>query len=552
MKRYKIFVNNEEIDLYPEANKIAAITKMIADSNDLSKRKKDNVKTLTVPGTANNRRIFNFAEDINSVIDTTTKPTIRIESNEEKVFFGVTRVTTSVIDGERNIVEFNLSSVGGNADWIERIGNKYLSDLDYSDQNHYKTAFVQQTSEVVGGGREYVYDIIDRGKFTGVPNASGKETIQIDDRYPALSFTSLFDRIFADAGYRVVSNWRTTSEFTTWYWNFVNEYMKHPPTVNDTYRVSARKLGTVSSQTLPATINTLFENPQFLSPYYNTGGCFGQITNGRYLCKGGKGKYTFDLDATFRSIGNVYTSTTPSGTFVYTSNVIFTWKKINRYKNNTPVVCSGDASYLVELPANTNGNNWLAPIQVVFTKEIELEWGDEVYLEVEMNQYRDGVPLLSSYYTTVQGWNPLDIIFARMDVSSVVGELEMGENQYVDWSVNMPENVLQIDFIQGLKDIANLHFVTDVEARTVYMEPRDEFYTQPFEDWSNLLHEGSQIQIEFTGNDLSNLIKYKYKNDSNDKFVEQYNKQNVVEYGSYDASIENASAKKDTEKFENK
>jgi len=553
MKQYKIYINNEEIELYQTVDKSIAITKMIASSSDLTARKKDNTKTITVPGTGVNRKLLKYAEDINSVIEQTEeKPTIRIEADGENIFYGYCRVNVATIIGDSEWSEFELTAIGGNADWIERMSGRYLHDLDYSDQDHERSETVVNASEIVGGGREYVYDLIDRGRFSGQIDSNGKETVQLYDRYPAITNKSLFVRSFNDIGYRVVSDFIDSAFFESTYFPFVNEYMKHPLSVNDTYRMSCYSTEPRKPTTLPAIVQMTFGNTQFVAPYYNTGNNMNAITQGRYLCKGGRGKYTFTFRVDYRSTGNVYVSNVNGSVYVYTANVIATFKKINRYKSNTPVVCSFDASYVDELPANTNGDNWFTMRTIEFTKTFELEWGDEVFVEVEMNQYCDGVPFTATYVgTAYQARGPLDIYYSELSCDKVEGRLEMGEYQTVFMNENLPENVLQLHFIQSMKELFNLHLVTDVDARTVYIEPWEDFYSEPVEDWSDKIDLKKDRQIIFAGSDLAQIIRYKYKEDSMDKFVEAYNSQNTIQYGAHDADVDNVQAKKDLEILDN-
>lgn len=552
MKDYKIYIDGNEVELDDSIWKSVAISKMIAESSNLTNRKKDNVKTITLPGTGRNRFLLKFADDINSVIDQTqVKPSIRIVSDGEVVFIGYCRVTLATLVGDMEWSEFEINAIGGNADWIERMAGRYLHDLDYSDQDHVRSESVINASEIVGGGREYVYDLIDRGKFSGQTDANGKETVQLYDRYPAITNKSLLIRSFNDIGYRVVSNFIDSAFFESTYFPFVNDYMKHPLSVNDTYRMSCYSQELRKPTTLPAIVQLTYGNTQFVAPYFNTGGNMNAITQGRYLCLGGKGKYTMTARVDYRSTGNVYVSNVGGTVYTYTANVVVTFKKINRYNSNSPVVCSFDSSYVDELPANTNGNNWNTLRTIEFTKTFELEWGDEVFVEVEMNQYRDGVPLQSSYYITQSNQGPCDIYYTELSVDKVEGHLEMGEYQDVVMNENLPENILQLSYIQGMKELFNLHFVTDVDSRIVYIEPWEDFYADPVEDWSNKIDLTKDRTISFAGSKLAQIIRYKYKQDPMDKFVEAYNNQNTIPYGAHDADVDNVQAKKDYEIIDN-
>jgi len=553
MKTFRVFIDEEEVLTYDDFERQLAITKMIADSNNLNTRKKDNVKPITLPGSGVNRRLLKFADDINAVVETAAKPKVRIEADGHLMFIGFCRISIATINNDLDVPDFEVICYGGNAGWIAAMDGKYLSDLDFTDQNHTRSYSVVNTSETVTSGREYVYDLIDRGKFSGQLDSNNRETVSINDRYPALSFTSLWDRTWAYIGYRCISSFRNTSAFTKLYYAFVNEYMRHTADKNDLYRMSCYSTELRRPTTLPAIVQMTFGNTQFVAPYYNNGGNMNNMTQGRYLCLGGRGKHTFTFRVDYRSTGNVYVSNVSANgqVYVYTANVIATFKKINRYKNNTPVVCSYDSSYVDELPQNTNGDNWYTLRTIEFTKTFELEWGDEVFVEVEMNQYRDGVPLQATNIGTATNRGPCDIYYSELSCDKIEGVLEMGENQDVDWSVNMPDDVLMLDFIKGCRDLFNLHIVADEDARTVYIEPFDDFYSQTPEDWTSKLNKAKDIQIEFGSEALPLQNNYKYKEDSNDKFVQEYNKQNTTAYGSKEVLIDNINAKNETEEMEN-
>lgn len=538
MKEYKVYINDTEIDLYDSNDLDLAITLAIADSNDITTRKKANTKTLKFPATGNNKVIFGHPEDPNSIvnIDQQEKPNVVIEADGTEIFRGYIKVQAATNIDDK-IIEYEGVCIGTNGDWIQRIGKKKMNELDYSDQNHTNDITAVNGSENIIAGREYVYDLIDRGEFTGqLYDNPPKRGVNIQDRFPALSLTSFVYRIFAAIGYKVVSNFYSSTFFSKLYWCFINEELKHPDAFNANLvctMQSNTSQKVVVNNTLPIAnrspigIKLGIPNPAFVS---NPSGAFGKAHVGEYFCMG-RGKHTFSATIVYTTVAFAYYNAAQTNK----GEVLFTFKKINRYKDLNLYAAGYDASsQIYYIPVVNGASNDVA----TFTKTFDLEFGDEIHVEAQM------------WFQPQQGNESLNITSYVFQCTKVEGKLGMGENQYVDWAYNLPD-VLQLDFIQGLKEAFNLHFYADVNSRTVYFEPRDDFYNGTPIDWSSKLDNRKEIVTTFLGSTLSKIMRYKYKQDSNDKIVETWNKQNGKYFGAEDVDVNNVFAKDDIQEVEN-
>lgn len=533
MKEFKVYINDEQIDLYDSSDLDLAITKAIADANDLNVRKKTNTKTLSFPATNTNKQIFGFPEDINSIvsINQSTKPVVKIEANGTVIFTGIIKVE-AVSNLDDKVIEYTGTCLGDNGDWISLLGDKKLNELDYSDQNHTNDWITVTNSEVQN--LEYVYDLIDRGQFSGqdyTANGTTRSGVNIQDRFPALKMLGLFERSLNSIGYKLSSTFLNSTFFGKLFFPFVNEELKHPDTFNadlvtKVQSNTVQKVTSSPSQTIH--FKTLMGAPQTV--FYNVSGAWEKETGSEYFCLG-SGKHTIKITVNFtaRTFG-LYGNTGSYG------HVFFTIMKRNRTKDGIAYAASPNSTSPIQIMTATS----LSGI-VTFTKEVELEYGDEVYLDSDL------------LYTQVlggAGGEYLQINQYIFEVVKVDGSLGMGENQYVDWAYNLPD-IYCLDFIKGVKELFNLHFTPDTGSRTLYVEPRDTFYTGATQDWSALVDKSREVGVEFLGSSLSKTMRYKFKNDSNDTTVNNWNKKNNAEFGSEDATVTNAFAKDGMEDIEN-
>ena len=88
----------------------------------------------------------------------------------------------------------------------------------------------------------------------------------------------------------------------------------------------------------------------------------------------------------------------------------------------------------------------------------------------------------------------------------------------IKMNVTIPE-IKQKDFISDIRTMFNLYFYTDELAKKIYIEPRDEFYTDTALDWSDKIDKSKSKIISHLGDDLGDELIFKYANDSNDKYI---------------------------------
>lgn len=181
--------------------------------------------------------------------------------------------------------------------------------------------------------------------------------------------------------------------------------------------------------------------------------------------------------------------------------------------------------------------------KVVYMKKYKLS-----FIDIEFNTY--------SYNIGERQQFPMAVTFGVSSMNGVDVKLWLGEgceitpnfrNSFaygsdIGLSVAGGDKT-QIQFIQALRHLFNLYFYTNPITKEVFIEPRSEFYTPisvdstAVVDWSHLIDDSHEVEIEQVGNNIGDSIKLAYA-DGND-VVKTYNRRNKCMLGTFESSLEN-------------
>ena len=171
----------------------------IGDIRDISKRTGSFSKTITLVGNSNNNNLLNHYYDINIQAGTFNINTITncdVLQNGIPVMINATLQLinikkTQVTGAYEQMVEYEVLIKENRGTFFSDISNKYLTDLDFSDLDHFvdATEVINSFDNTVADGYKYVMPF------------------NIDNQYqlnwfkPAIYAQTYFDRIFATSGY---------------------------------------------------------------------------------------------------------------------------------------------------------------------------------------------------------------------------------------------------------------------------------------------------------------------------------------------------------------
>lgn len=184
------------------------MTYELIDIKDLNRRSGSKTKTITIPRTKQNDKIFGFAFNINAknAFDKYSQRKIRIQKNSQVLFNGLCRLTEVTSDTISFYAFAELSKLK------DVFGEQTLNELNLDDLDHEYNETIVDTwngNYPVGVPEDYFYPVIDYGQFQLVnPQTAGAENpaIKIADLYPALYLRRAIQQICIDNGYSLKTN----------------------------------------------------------------------------------------------------------------------------------------------------------------------------------------------------------------------------------------------------------------------------------------------------------------------------------------------------------
>lgn len=141
------------------------LTISIADIKDISKRNSTFSQNFTVPATKNNNILFNHIFNIGSdaTFDPSKKTSCYMMNDYIQIFSGVLQLTKIKVDN-MNVLSYDIVVYGDVIDLVKTLGNKLLTDLDFSELNHNRDAVtIQKSWSSVTKDLGYYYPLIDYG-----------------------------------------------------------------------------------------------------------------------------------------------------------------------------------------------------------------------------------------------------------------------------------------------------------------------------------------------------------------------------------------------------
>ena len=196
------------------------------------------------------------------------------------------------------------------------------------------------------------------------------------------------------------------------------------------------------------------------------------------------------------------------------------WNNISLAENTTTEAFVGSygtyGNMGVNLIDTTNSYTWDV------SDDIEIE---RLYLNkndrVRISFYAKFKPHTTAPSWTGEGNWSFDVTPTIKDFDISFANVYVEYGQTYDLSEVMSADYKQIDFIKGVAHAFNLQMTTNEAARTVDIEPFNEFYKPLGDaiDWTYKLDRSKEISDKWLESDLKRTLVFKYKSDSNDAMV---------------------------------
>lgn len=524
----ELFIENERVDITEDV--VIPLNFAVAEIRDISKKKTSFSKTVKVPGTKRNNKLFGHYYDISAV----TRPegasgkNINVNFNQKKkadflllndgasILSGTVELrSVDIQDGE---ITYNLVLFGELANLISAIGDKKLSDLTMNELVH------DYTKENITGswGRttDYVYPLIDYG----VIETRG-EAYTVQSLRPAVYVKYYWDKIFEEAGFTYTSDFINSQLFQ----DLIIPYNKEGIEVNDAAGQTTTLSTTGIQRSGSATGSVIVTFPDRVYDVESADE-FGDWDTSNLAFTSSVDQrvnvtYALALEVEYDYDENY---TPPFGTTDSVTRSSYVHALTLVHEDASGVVKENYTdSFAVPVETVANGIEFeTQPESFNGVIQLNLEAGDRFYFT------------LSNISTTFKNEDNFDIpatVTASYLPESSQATIQgaSAEGGELTPSLIVPAEIKQRDLILNILRLFNLFMYEDPEnPKQLIVEPRDDFYASGSTvDWTDKLDIGSSSTVETLDSSKVRTLSYKYKHDDNDYYLELYRNKWDKDYG---------------------
>ena len=502
----ELYIENKRLDLNQELD--ALLTFSIDDIKDFSTRNCTFSKTIILPGTANNNKLFggifdvrvsNFYDSSSDNVETNFNPAVRanalIFQNRLQVFKGTLQLLKITLDKG---VEYEVAVFGELGGLVSSLGTLKLEDLDFSAYDQAWTVPNVTGSWEQLNATGVCWPLIDYGTVS-----VNKQDYDLRAFRPAFYVREILDKTITNAGY--------TWECPVWDTQRVKSWII-PNNQKSLQTLTNRLLQGIAVGT-----NTVIQNGFDDEAPIEQG--LRTLTDFTY--SGGVYTYTGTDTRTFRF------ETVVNGDYYSTIESI----QLSIKKNGVQ-----EYTHVPFLPP-TFGTTDVNFAETFPDRYIVLSTGDTIELSAKVANN------VGSY---------------RMRTTFVRFEAYLAVPLYVDASPGaiiamndvLPKNILQKDFLSSVVKLSNLYIYEDpLYPKKLLIKPYVDFYDlnpSGVVDWNYKVDRGKPLELQPMSELNSRYYNFNYKLDA-DYYNELYNKTYNETYGNYiyDSAYEFAGEKTD-------
>ncbi len=427
--------------------------------------------------------------------------------------------------------DYNFTFFGDNMDWVLLMQDKYFADLPYLDQSiSYDATTVENTWTNTAGSNNPVFALINRGARLK-PNMTS-----VDDYFPDYFTYDVIKDAFKLIGYNVESTIIEQNDFkeliTPFFGNnfriseedleAVAAYVKLDNSITN-FDSSFTAIGGVY-KTTPFFLDNTYSTPTNTLPWFNGTNSVGFTETTPYYDNGSNWDATSGYNAnttyTYTAPSNGYyrveldISATQSGESGCTPTAL-SYGVYKRIGTGTPSALGGmTASSLVENTYTIGSDNYKNSHGVFESVSHFLNAGDRLII--------GGV---SGYNTTTAGDYNISLKHHNNTTVKIDKDPNLVAGNPFNWNDVSDNEYSLLKYITDLGKLFNWYFRTNTATRTVYIETRDDFYKAltTAENWTDKIDDNKQHELYYNSKYYTQLQKFNYSEDSDDKFVDWWN-----------------------------
>ena len=547
----ELYINSRLVDI--DQSIPFPLTFNISDIKDISSRKGNKSKTITLPGTRINHELMVsvFLLTATEKISTTTsgivnfdpsiKATCQYYNNGLLEFNGIAQLMECKLNN--GTWSFEITMVSDTIDYIAQLKKVKVNELDYSEYQHNLTLVDQQetwngfnqingvsTSIKTGAdwnGEGYYYGLIDYGYSRPTP-----DTFAVDN-IPVQTFVyGILKKIFEFAGITWSSNFLESQRFKRL---LLAYYGGALPTITagDSLSDSATTTennnaggfimnGTATVANAPvvsfpdATMLDVYDativtdpSSQILS---TTPLKFRASSNGMFQVQYSG---THDVDFVFPGTGQMFVE--------YTVSLII--KKNNIVVSTDPIYNGTLNGVIMPLPPTTFSFN--------FNRSVNMLINDELTFEIMLS--RTNLQLIIPNYANHSVTQTVTSTGASLDI--IKSQQALTPGSAVTLNPFLPDMTCDV-FLKGIITAFNLYLKPDANNPTILeIEPLADFYNGSDKalDWTYLVDKSKEIKVTPTINFASKDYNFLFESED-DYWNTQYVNAFVEQYGSFTLS----------------
>ena len=531
----------------------------VSDGKDLETRFGDYSQTFELPATAKNNKILNNIWK--ATVDQSVKKTFgmkdcRILVDGLPFFEGSMQVKKSSQDGTPK--SYSCTIYGGNFSWMSLLKDKFMCTVFGDDEEFpYTYQEIENTWTRTSSNSNIQFPLISYKDFNqnGIPNYVNTFNQNIiPDFQPAFYVVNLLNKIFEGIGYTVDSTFFNTNHFK----RLINTFpFLSNDAEDDEAFYSSNQFRAVNDEQIIADNTSLNSLPSWTTcilpendgdpsnSYDNVTGVWTCQKAGEYIVNAQMGYFIW-LNSSVP--GNCSFDTTPSCPWDFDPalNIADIWTFRSRVKVTR---LSGSIEYV-----GTTSTGWgpstAQQLTQVFTPCYDCSVSDQqIPTGSTILAVGDTIELQGQYIASSQsssgGCEPRVRAMFALNSSATEPYGSVRCQMSVTYSASTPtignqvkfNNILscgtsQIDYIKGISQLFNLYFTTDVQSKTIYIEPFNEFYKPKSDgvDWTMKVDYGQEMQDDYNIG-LKKELNIGYELDGADVFSRIMNEEQNIQKG---------------------
>jgi len=501
--RTEMYMENSQLDLDTDTSSL--ITFSIAELQDFASRSTSWSKTITLPGTDNNNKIFGHIfqvgqsnqynpgiANIGYNFNASKSAFVTIFQDNIQTFKGGLRLLQINIDKGRK--EYEVGVTGDLAQLNVALSSGKLEDLDFSAYNQtYSYANIVASWDNAGGSGVY-FPLIDYGTYS-----INKHDWDIRTFRPALYTKEYIDKMFDAAGFRYDCALFNSTRF------------KHtiiPHNQKQLQKVVAAYFDALLSTAYTVISDTTAPDKDVAFTDSFVGSAFSIDGTNQIITYTGLITSSFTLEAFV------------NGAYYSAADI-----KIIIQLNGVTELASLTLPATGAVPLPSTGTALVPFTSVITTPSVSLNYNDQIVLRVVNTD-------------TIAGGYKLDMYSSRLHnlgaTNPTPTPVQPGDNIIINDAI--PKNVRQIDFFLSVCQLWNLYVYEDrFDNRLIHIAPYVDFYsvnTANAVDWTYKLDRDGVIKIKPMSELNSKIYNFNYTSDS-DYYNDLYSKRYGQDYGSY-------------------